>query len=277
MTAKLTMLPTLQDIREAHSWKRDYEKYLPISRFIFRPIGFLLTWMAIRVGLTTEAVSWFSGIVGVAGCLCLLSVSEGLLPLGLALLLFFNLLDCVDGSIARTMKTENPYGRFLDSVCGGFIDMSFWAVVGVMAFRHPDLLLWPTAFGYGPLLWFAIGFATCCLSIFLGFLEKNFDDLLRLQWDRVRLKGEEKSRTGESVKQNAAKSASPIEGKARRVLKIINHNFRVRETHYFLLILTFYYHSIDFLLVAYLFYYLNHTILLLVVYSARGKLIRKLY
>ena len=277
MTAKLNTLPTLQDIREAHSWKRDYEKYLPISRFVFRPMGFLLTWVAIRIGLTTEAVSWFSGIVGVAGCLCLLSGSERLLPLGLAFLLFFNLLDCVDGSIARTMKTENPYGRFLDSVCGGFIDMSFWAVVGVMAFRHPDLLLWPTAFGCGPLLWFAFGFATCYLSIFVAFLEKNFDDLLRLQWDRLRLGREGERRTEGSGKPKEQKSASPMEGKIRRVLRMINHNFRVRETHYFLLILAFFYHSIDFLLVAYLFYYLNHTILLLVVYSTRGKLIRNLY
>ena len=136
-----TSLPTLQEIREAHSWKRSYERFLPVSRFIFRPVSFPVTWLAIRIGLTSEAVSWLSGVVGLAGCIFLMSRNETLLAAGIGLLLLFNLLDCVDGGIARTMKTENPYGRFLDSICGGIVDLIFWAVVGVMAFRNPEYLL----------------------------------------------------------------------------------------------------------------------------------------
>ena len=103
--------PTLQEIRFTHAWKREYERYLPLSRYVFRPLGFLLTWLAIRIGLTSEAVSWLSGFVGLIAYLCLMSSQQQSLPIGISLLLFFNLLDCVDGSIARTMKTENPYGR----------------------------------------------------------------------------------------------------------------------------------------------------------------------
>ncbi len=102
--------PTLQEIRETHAWKREYERYLRLSRFVFRPVGFLLTWLAVRIGLTSEAVSWLSGFVGLIAYLCLISNQEHLLLVGIGLLCFFNLLDCVDGSIARTMKTENSYG-----------------------------------------------------------------------------------------------------------------------------------------------------------------------
>jgi hypothetical protein len=218
-----------------------------------------------------------SGAVGLTGCLFLMSGSTVMLALGLGLLLFFNLLDCVDGSIARTMKTENPYGRFLDSVCGGFIDMAFWGVIGVTAFRHPDLLMWPTAFGGGPFLWLALGFVTCYLSIFVGFLEGNFDDLLRSQWDRLRLEGERKGRTKGSRTQDEKKSGSPIESKTRRALRMINTNFRVRETHYIFLVLVFFYRAIDLLLLAYFCYYLVHSSLLLMVYSTRGERIRKFY
>ncbi len=125
MKRSLHSSPTLQEIRKAHSWKREYERYLPLSRYIFRPMGFLLTWLAIRVEMTTEAVSWLSLMVGLTGCLFLMSGWEQAIPVGLGLLLFFNLLDCVDGSIARATKSENPYGKFLDSICGGIVDLAF--------------------------------------------------------------------------------------------------------------------------------------------------------
>ena len=106
-----SIYPTLKEIRNAHSWKCEYEKYLPLSRFVFRPIGFLFAWLAIRTGLTSETVSWLSGLAGLIAYICLMSGQEGLLLTGIGFLYFFNLLDCVDGSIARTMKTENPYGN----------------------------------------------------------------------------------------------------------------------------------------------------------------------
>ena len=31
-------MPTLKEIRNAHGWKREYEKYLPVSRFIVYPL-----------------------------------------------------------------------------------------------------------------------------------------------------------------------------------------------------------------------------------------------
>lgn len=263
-------MPTLRDIRGAHGWKMAYEQYLPLSRYVFRPVGFLLTWAAVRMGWTSEGVSWLSGLVGLAGCGLLASGSPEMLPVGIGVLFLFNLLDCVDGSLARTLKTQNPYGRFLDSICGGVIDLAFWGIVGIMAFQHPQLLHWPQPWGYGPVFWLAVGGATCFLCIFLGFLERTFDDLLREQWDRQQ---------GLVARPHAVIVHSDIQselisgnrGLWSAWLREIVTNMRVRETHYSLLLIAYLAERVDLLLDGYLLFYFGASIFLLAVYAKRGR------
>lgn len=268
-----TKYPSLREIKEAHGQKRAYERYLPLSRYLFRPVGFWLTWAAVRAGLTSEAVSWLSGVVGLTGCALLVSGSHQALTVGLGLLFAFNLLDCIDGSLARTMKTQNPYGRFLDSVCGGVIDVGFWAVVGIMAFRHPELLFWPDPFGYGPLFWLAIGGGVCFLYQVLSLIEDRFDELLRPYWENG--KGKEGERSLDKSLERP--SAGPGEDQVRRwpLRLIVATNLRVRETHYFLLLLAYVVGTADLLLSIFLWYYLAHNLLILAVYVKRGQQIRR--
>ncbi len=266
MTANI--YPTLREIRDTHAWKREYERYLPLSRFVFRPMGFLLTWLAIRIGLTSETVSWLSGIIGVIAYLCMVSSREHLLLIGIALLCFFNLLDCVDGSIARSMKTENPYGRFLDSIMY-WIDMGFWALVGIMAYQHSNLLYCIDPLGYGPVFWLAVGGLTSYFFILLGFIEGTFDQCIRNEWDGIRGKSDtnlENKQKTENVEQAFRRETPPFS-----IVRVIYHNMKVRETHYFLLILAYWSKIVDLLLIGYLFYYFTHTILLIIIYSVRGR------
>ena len=260
--------PTLQRIRDAHGWKREYEKHLPISRFLFRPLGFLLTWLAVRLGLTSEAMSWISGAVGLAGCFCLISGDAELLSTGIGLLLLFNLLDCVDGSIARTMKTENPYGRFLDSLCGGIIDLIFWGIIGVAAFRHPNLTFWQDPFGYGPLFWPVLGFTASHLNMFHGYMERTFDELLRKHWEQSHMVGNEMPVTASRVDRIDASTNY----RTKNILRIINNNLRVRETHCILILITYLVKAIDIPILLYFFYYLSQSVVLLIVYSHRGRI-----
>jgi len=267
--------PTLHKIIDAHGWKRDYEKYLPLSRFVFRPVGFLFTWVAIRIGLTTEAVAWLSGVIGIAACVCLASGHESLLPVGISLLLFFNLLDCVDGSIARSMKTENPYGRFLDAICGGVVYQAFWGIIGIMAFRHPQHLLFPNPFGLSSLFWLMIGGLTCFFCIWVGYTERTFDELLRPHWDKLQVA----NRDGEVTAPDPVKVqsvANPSQTLVwRTITRTINTNLRVQETHYLLLVLAFYTRTIDLFLASFLSYYFLQEIVLIIIYSRRGKLIKR--
>jgi len=266
--------PTIQEIREAHGSKRAYERFLPLSRYLFRPLGFWVAWVAIRMGLTSEGISWLSGLAGLAGCVLLVSEVPQMLPVGIGLLALFNLLDCVDGSIARAMKTQNPYGRFLDSVCGGVIDLAFWGIVGILAYRHPNLLQWPNPFGYGPLFWLAVGGAACFLSMWTNYLEFCFDELLRPAWNRVR---ERDGVAGEAPGTGGCIPTSEGLGGASWSAwgHVIATNLRVRETHYALLLVTYVARTVDALLLTFMLFYLAYDVALLLVYSARGREIKK--
>ena len=272
------LYPTLKEIYNAFSPRREYVRYLPIARYILYPVSFLLTWLAIRIGLTTETTAWLSGFVGLMGYLCLLSNQEYLLPIGIGLFVIFNILDCVDGSIARTMKTQNPYGKYLD-ILMGWIDMGFWAAIGVMAYRHQGLLYGIGPLDYGPVFWLAVGGLTCYFSNLIKYIEKCFDNCMRNDWENLRTKNDtdvmdNKEKQKIKAASHSKKDFSPVSSILRRV----NHNLRVRETTYFLLILAYLCNTIDLLLITYLFYYFMHTIILVIIYSIRGRqLLRSRY
>ena len=264
----MNTLPTIEEIRKAHRWKREYERYLPLSRYVFRPTGFRLTWLAVRLGATSEAVSWLSAAVGLLGLGGLVSGREAAVQAGLVLLMLFNLFDCVDGSIARAMRTENPYGRFLDSVCGGVVDLGFWAAVGVLAFRHPALLSGLPRLG-GPLFWLGVGGATCFMAALLGCVEWAYVELLQREWD-ARGSGAEGGRA-DAGRLVPVGTAAPPEPPGMAVLRNVGRNLRVRETHYVLLVIGYATRTVDILLGGYLVYYCAHVLVSLAVYVSRGR------
>lgn len=254
-------LPTLEQIRHAHSWKREYERYLPVSRFIFRPLGFVATWLCIRLGLTSETVSWLSGLVALGGFLCLLSTSVELLPFGIGLLLLFNLFDCIDGSIARVMKTENSYGRFLDALMA-WVDIGFLAVIGIMLYHHPQLAYWPNPFGKGAVVWLAAGALASFFYTYAGYVEHIFDTLLREDWNKLSGKPEPEAHENNVLTAN---------GFLAKILRIALHNLRVRETQYLLLIIVYLLESVDLLLGIFLLFNMLHVLSLIVIYRIRGR------
>ena len=81
--------PTLREIIGAHEERRAYIQYLFLARYILYPVGFLLTWIGIRIGLTTESAAWLSGLAGLLGYLCLISGHKSLVALGICFLIFF--------------------------------------------------------------------------------------------------------------------------------------------------------------------------------------------
>lgn len=266
--------PTLKEIIEAHAARKAYVQYLFLARYVLYPLGFLLTWLCIRIRLTTETVAWFSGLVGLLGYLCLISGQEPLLVLGIGFLVFFNVLDCVDGSIARTMKTQNPYGRFLDSIMV-WIDLGFWALIGIMAYRHPDLYFLFDSWIKNPIFWLAVGGLASYFSILANYIEIIFDRSAREAWDEINNKSNIDTgdlNTGETISANKIKELSRIS--LRQILVIINHNMRVRETHYVLLILAFAFNLIDLFLIVFLFFYFSLSIMLVFIYCRRCKYLR---
>jgi hypothetical protein len=135
------------------------------------------------------------------------------------------------------------------------VDIAFWAVIGAMAYRHPDVLHWPDGFGHGPLLWTAVGGLTCFAYLTLDLIERAFEVHVRDAWRRA----------AGGTPQDAAPYAPPPS-----LTLIIQRNVRVRETHYALLAAAWLTHTVDILLAAYLVYYIVHSVALLARYRERG-------
>jgi len=111
------------------------------TRFVLRPLSMPLTWAALALGLSANAVSYLSVLLSAAGGV-LFSLPGFWPPLGGALLLNgFSLFDCVDGNIARVRKTASPWGGWADAVMGFVAYTAVFLSTGVYAFLRTGW--WP--------------------------------------------------------------------------------------------------------------------------------------
>lgn len=146
-------------------WKKSKDPL--ICRFIYRPISLLLSPLFCEIGMSANAVSCFSILVGVLACV-LFCVS---MPLIAALvLIIWAILDCVDGNIARTVR-KDPSGAFFDAVSGYICQALLFACIGFYLYGTTGGLLVDAG---NPVI------------IFVGSLASLFDILSRLVFQKYR-------------------------------------------------------------------------------------------
>jgi hypothetical protein len=144
-----------------------------------------------------------------------------------------------------------------------------------MAYRHSKLYFLFDSWIQNPLSRLAVGGLASYFSILANYIELIFDRSAREAWDEIINKPNSdtyKFNTEETVSVNKPGESSQFP--FRRFIVIINHNLRVRETHYLLLILAFALNLIDLFLILFLFYYFSLTIALVFIYSRRCKYLR---
>jgi phosphatidylglycerophosphate synthase len=94
------------------------------TRFVLRPLSIPVTWLALKLGLKANTVSYISALFSITGGVLLSwngpSREESFwLPLCGALLLnVFSVFDCVDGNVARVTRSASPWGAWADAVMG---------------------------------------------------------------------------------------------------------------------------------------------------------------
>ncbi len=102
--------------------------------FILRPLSIPVTWLALRLGMSANGVSWFSAVIAAAGGI-LFGLTGFWLPLaGIILLNLFSILDCVDGNVARVTGTAGPWGGWSDAVVGFIAYTVIFLASGVYVF-----------------------------------------------------------------------------------------------------------------------------------------------
>ncbi len=91
-----------------------------IDIYFYRPIGYRFALLFARWGITPNAVTLLSICLGVAAGVLFYPTSLWYNVLGMFLLVCANLLDSVDGQLARLTNNFSTWGRILDGLAGDF-------------------------------------------------------------------------------------------------------------------------------------------------------------
>lgn len=89
-----------------------------IDRIFYRPIGFRIARALRNTGITPNMVTIFSIFVGAAAGFLFYRQTLILTICGILSLILANILDCVDGQLARLTGIKSEIGRILDGVAG---------------------------------------------------------------------------------------------------------------------------------------------------------------
>lgn len=109
------------------------------ARVFSRPLSFLVTYPLINLGISANTVSVVSIFVAVIACI-LLMLGHPVSTIGVFVFLFWDVLDCVDGNIARVRKTASLKGEYMDAISGYTAPAFIYLAVGVAAYREPGIL-----------------------------------------------------------------------------------------------------------------------------------------
>lgn len=131
------MRMSLSEIRGHYSSSKKQEDGGTIgARIIMRPTSFYLTWLALRMNLTANSVTAISAVVGTIGLGLFVSGTPSLFVVGAITLTLRNLLDYVDGNIARATNTISQRGLFFDRLVDNVMDVATPVALGIGLDRY---------------------------------------------------------------------------------------------------------------------------------------------
>ena len=172
-----------------NSSKKQYADAL-VSRWFYRPAGFLFTPLFIKAGLSGNQVSLVGLLIGWAANI-LLAFGGGLLVLGAIFYVLFAVVDFCDGNVARYRKTSTNNGRLVDYFVGASVSTFTPLFVAVGVSQGSELLL-----GLSAEYYIVIG----ALASLVNMLAKNGDANYKLEKAKIGKEIESFSSAGEGKK-----------------------------------------------------------------------------
>lgn len=116
-----------------------------LDRYFYRPLGYKIAVLLNGTGVTPNLVTIISIFVGVYGCILFYPNDLYLNLLGFLILVFANILDCVDGQLARISGIKSEIGRILDGFCGDIWFLTFYTVMALRMMTYDHWGLWSIA------------------------------------------------------------------------------------------------------------------------------------
>lgn len=120
------------------SWKRKKDPL--IGRYFYRPISYCISFILANNGVRANTVSFLSIFVSVIGCALFFFNNFWACLTGSLCFVFWSILDCVDGDMARTIGKQ-PFGEFADAVSCYFLQALMSVGTGYAAFIHGGVLI----------------------------------------------------------------------------------------------------------------------------------------
>ena len=111
-------MKTLHKEYEASLKSIETENYL--DRLFYRPLGFSIAKRLCLTGITPNMVTLVSIFVGAFAGPLFYFQNRLLVLVGMLCLIMANILDCVDGQLARLTNVKSRIGRILDGLAGNF-------------------------------------------------------------------------------------------------------------------------------------------------------------
>ena len=113
------------------------------ARLVSRPLSFVFTYLLINIGVSANIVSILSILDAFVACILIsFGGNFGGIPMyiGIGMFVFWHVLDCVDGNIARVKKESSYAGAFLDALSGYVAPAFLFLSVGTAAFSTTHFL-----------------------------------------------------------------------------------------------------------------------------------------
>lgn len=104
-------------------------------RLIIRRLSFPVTWVLINCKCSPWMASIISALVALVGSIALCINQEKWRIIGVILIQFWLILDCVDGNIARVKKCSSEFGEFVDALSGYYVTGFVFIGIGVAAYH----------------------------------------------------------------------------------------------------------------------------------------------
>lgn len=124
---------TMQQIKDSLPKKKNKGDSLWVQ-YVARNVSYPFTYLFINLGFSAWAVSALSIAVAFLACIAFCINSNVARWVGVILIHFWMICDCVDGNIARVKKTTGPMGEFIDAQSGYIISAFCYFGLGVAAY-----------------------------------------------------------------------------------------------------------------------------------------------
>lgn len=147
-------------------WKK--KKDITLVRVFYRPISFYVAAFCANHGIQANDVSYFSLIMAMIGCICFVPHNYWIHILGAVLIIIWEILDCVDGNLARSVKAQ-PFGDFADGLSSGMYGAYIYLTAAIAAYYEGGFL-----FQAGDVIIIILGALACISNIFTRYVFQRY-------------------------------------------------------------------------------------------------------